>query len=149
MTDEQLDKIEWLNRAFRIDKKVTALLAVQEQNRSLACRCTASYENDGTSSGSHSNSQEAILHKICDGSIEIQQMIDYLADVRKEIFDTISSVGDDDLEAILFQRYLAYKSIQEIAESMHYDRKTIQRKHAKALDKISNKIANIVDINVK
>ena len=145
MTEEQLKKIDWLNRAFRADQKVNALIAVQEQNKSLACRCTATYGGDGSTSGSHTNSQEAILHKICDQSIEIDFLIDHLADMRKEIGNVIATVGDDELEAILYQRYLAYKSIQEIADSMHYDRKTIQRKHVKSLDKIEN----IVDDDVK
>ena len=33
MTQEQLDKIEWLNRAFHADLKANALMAAQEQER--------------------------------------------------------------------------------------------------------------------
>ncbi|MDO5559408.1 MAG: hypothetical protein Q4F95_07385 [Oscillospiraceae bacterium] len=130
MTEEQLQKVDWLNRAFRTDQKVSALIAVQKQNKSLACRCTAVYDNN-----EHMN-QEEILHKICDDSMRIDKLIDELIDTRKEIYSTITAVGDDELEAILYHRYLAYMSIQQIADIMHYDRKTIQRKHIKALDKI-------------
>ena len=35
MTIEQLDKIEWLTRAFHADLKANALLAVQEQERKM------------------------------------------------------------------------------------------------------------------
>lgn len=136
MTEEQLNKVDWLNRAFRADQKINALIAVQEQNKSLACRCTASYEHDGGSGGSHRNSQEAIIHKICDQSVEIDFLIDHLADVRKEIGDTIATVGDDELQAILNYRYLAYKNMQDIADLMHYDKSTVQRKHKKAIEKI-------------
>lgn len=113
------------------------MIAVQEQNKSIACRCTAAYDNDGTTSRSHSNSQEAILHKICDDSIKINQMIDYLADVRNEIFSAISAIGDDELETVLLHHFLAYKTWEQTAECMGYDVRTIRRKKIKAIDKMS------------
>ena len=33
MTEEQLKKIDWLNRAFHADLKANALMAAQEQER--------------------------------------------------------------------------------------------------------------------
>lgn len=137
MTIEQLKKIDWLNRAFRADQKINALIAVQKQNKSLACRCTATYSSDGSTPGSHTNSQEAILHKICDDSIKFNQMIDYLADVRNEIFSAISAIGDDELETVLLHHFLAYKTWEQTAECMGYDVRTIRRKKIKAIDKMS------------
>ncbi|MCQ2464370.1 MAG: DUF1492 domain-containing protein [Oscillospiraceae bacterium] len=139
MTDEQLEKIAYLNRAFHADNKIKALEATRKQNKSIAERCTASYENSGGSSGSHDNSQERILHQICDDDMKITQMFHDLVECRRDIQNAIACVQNDELETILNMRYLAYMSVQQIADELHYDKRTILRKHLKAIDQIAIK----------
>jgi len=119
MTIEQLDKIEWLNRAFRADLKANALMAVQEQERKMMLRFGV---------GEEKISSEAI-----------DDVIDRLIDVRVEISNAIAEINDCELEAILNYRYLAYKNMQDIADLMHYDKSTVQRKHKKAIEKLLSK----------
>ena len=119
MTIEQLDKIEWLNRAFRADLKANALMAVQEQERKMMLRFGVDEEKI---------SSEAI-----------DDVIDRLIDVRVEISNAIAEINDCELEAILNYRYLAYKNMQDIADLMHYDKSTVQRKHKKAIEKLLSK----------
>lgn len=136
MTDEQLEKIAYLNRAFYADNKIKALEAVRLRNKSIAERCTASYENSGGTSGGHENSQERILHQICDDDLKIAEQIDNLLNCRRDVQTAIAEVKNDEYETILYMRYLAYMGMQEIADTLHYDRKTITRKHLSALDKV-------------
>lgn len=117
MTIEQLDKIEWLNRAFHADLKANALMAVQEQERKMMLSLGVG--------------EEKISSKAIDDAI------DRLIDVRVEISNAIAGINDCELEAILNYRYLAYKSMQNIADLMHYDKSTVQRKHKKAIEIIS------------
>ena len=119
MTTEQLDKIGWLNRAFRADLKANALMAVQEQERKMMLRLGVG--------------EEKISSKAID------DVIDRLIDVRVEISNAIDSLNDYEYEAILNYRYLAYKSMQDIADLMHYDKSTVQRKHKKAIEKLLSK----------
>lgn len=114
MTIEQLEKIEWLNRAFRADLKANALMAVQEQERKMVLSLGVN--------------EEKIKSKMID------DVIDELVDVRVEISDAIDSLNDYEYEAILNYRYLAYKNMQDIADLMHYDKSTVQRKHKKAIE---------------
>ena len=118
MTEEQLKKIDWLNRAFHADLKANALMAVQEQERKTMLSLGVS--------------EEKISSKAID------DVIDRLIDVRVEISNAIVGINDCELEAILNYRYLAYKNMQDIADLMHYDKSTVQRKHKKAIDKISH-----------
>lgn len=134
MTDEQLEKIKWLNRAFYADNKIKSLEEVQKKNRSIAERCTASYENTGGSSGTHDNSQEKIIHQICDDDMKISEQLEELRRCRTDIQRAITAIHNDELETILNMRYLAYMHVQDIADTLHYDRQTIHRKHKKALD---------------
>lgn len=136
MTEEQMKKILWLNRAFYADNKIKALEAVREKNRSLAVKCSTGYENDGSTSGTHENNHEKILHEICDNDIAIKTELNNLIRIRSEIFNAIKSLDNDELETILNMRYLGYMNMQQIADKLHYERKTIQRKHKVALDKM-------------
>lgn len=135
LTEEQMEKINWLNRAFYADNMIKALEAIRERNKSIAERCTASYDSNG-SSGSYANSQETIIHTICDDNIRIQKQLDELIICRAEIKEAIEGIGNAELVTIMNMRYLAYMKPYQIAEALHYDRKTIQRKHKTALDLI-------------
>ena len=121
MTIEQLDKIEWLNRAFRADLKANALMAVQEQERKMMLSLGVG--------------EEKISSKAID------DVIDRLIDVRVEISNAIAGINDCELEAILNYRYLAYKNMQDIADLMHYDKSTVQRKHKKAIEKMCHALS--------
>lgn len=118
MTVEQLEKIEWLNRAFRAGQKASALLAVQSQNHRLIKK--------------YGINDERMLIE----SRVIDNAIDEMIDMRLEISRAISSIEDLELVAILNYRYLAYKNMQDIADLMHYDKSTVQRKHKKAIEKL-------------
>lgn len=136
MTEEQAEMVRWLNRALYADNKIKALEAVRDKNRALAAKCSISYENDGSAAGTHENKHEKILHEICDNNVAIKAELDNLVGVRSEIFNAISSLNNDELETILNMRYLGYMNMQQIADKLHYERKTIQRKHITALDKL-------------
>ncbi|MDE7121459.1 MAG: hypothetical protein K2O42_04790 [Oscillospiraceae bacterium] len=67
-----------------------------------------------------------------------QQELEKLARTRQEISDNIAQVPDLELRAILERKYLACQTMAQIAEAMHFDLRTIQRKHKKALDFLKN-----------
>lgn len=136
MTIQQLEMINHLNQAFYLDKRINSLIAEKDENISIATRCTANYGGDGGSNPSKTNSQEKVLWRIAEQEQEITDKIDKLVGIREDISRLIGSVDDIDEQSILSYRYLSYKSITEIADMMHYDRKTIQRKHKSSLDKI-------------
>lgn len=135
MTSEQDRVSKWLNRARDIDDAVKALEEVRMRNKSLAERCTVSYGGVGTS-GTHENSQEKIIHMICDNDTEIRNQLETLCSARQEIAKAIDSLEDSKLTTILRMRYLAYKKTYEIAEEIGVDIKTVSRRHKKALDEI-------------
>ena len=138
MNTKQLEVIAFLNKAFHLEKNITALVAVHESNISLAERCTASYENSGAGRAiNNENSQENIIHKIIDLSAKINNEIDKLIDARNEVSELINTLDNAEYKAILTRRYLLYQSMQEIADVMNYSGKTIQRKHKQAIDNIT------------
>lgn len=142
MTEEQIETSRWLDRARNTDNVIKALEAVHCKDKSIAERCTVLYDSEGGSSGSGDNSVERAVHQLCDDSLKICRRIDELRNIRHEITDVIESVDDPELKTVLYMRYLAYMRMHEIAEVTGCDRKTVQRRHLRALDIVSVKIRN-------
>ena len=141
MTVEQLETINYLNKAFYLNKRIDALIAEKKENEHIAMKCTANYDNDGSTNPSKGNSQEKILIKIAEQENEIDCFIDKLVDIRKDISNQINSLETMDEQTVLSLRYLSYMTIEEIAETMHYHRNTIQNKHNSAIKNIVLKCA--------
>ncbi|MGN0614199.1 MAG: sigma factor-like helix-turn-helix DNA-binding protein [Porcipelethomonas sp.] len=47
---------------------------------------------------------------------------------------------DYEIEAIFNYRYLDYLTMEEIAKEMHYDERTIRRKHNNSIEKLSGNV---------
>lgn len=133
MTTEQLAKIQWLNRAFHAEKNYKAWLAKLERDRSIAERLTRS--TDGTGSPSDNGTETALI-RLADTEQRTQERLQELVRIREEITVVIEAVPDLDAQTILIRHYLAYETFEQIAERMHYDERTIRRKHLKALEKV-------------
>lgn len=141
MTEEQLKKIRWLNRAFHAEKSYKAWVAKLERDRSIAKRITRGLESTGGGSpGGAGNNTEDALIRLADTERGVQDRLRALAGIREEITQAIITVEDYDMQAILVRHYLAYETFDVIAERMHYDKRTIQRKHKAAIDKIDNDV---------
>lgn len=132
MTEDQKAKIAWLNRAFHADKQAKAWLAKLERDRSLAERLSRG-SSSGTPAG---NGTETALIRLAQTEEETQEKLRGLVRIREEITAAVRSVADPDMQAILVRHYLAYQTFERIAEEMHYNERTIQRKHKAALDKV-------------
>ncbi len=138
MTLEQMETSAWLNRAFYKDKKVRALRSLLERDRARAQGLTVNYVGvDKGRSDSRENGVETAM-QICAETSEAydKALCEYNA-MRREVSQVINGMRDDELEAIFIYRYLDGLSMEEIAERMHYDSRTILRKHKIGLDKLS------------
>lgn len=133
MTEEQRRKIAWLNRAFYAEKLAKAYLEKCEREKSLAQRLSRTFSESGSASG---NSTEDALIRLAVTERKTQEKLKELVRIREEITEAIRKIDDGDLQAVLVWRYLNYFTFEQTAEKMHYDKRTIQRKHQKALDKI-------------
>ena len=133
--EERRAKVAWLNRAFHAEKNAKAWMAKLERDRSLAERISRSTSGTGTG-GAQSNTTEDCLIRLAETQEGVQNALRELAGIREEIAAVIRGVDDLDEQTILVRHYLAYEKIDTVAEKMHYEKRTIQRKHNKALEKI-------------
>lgn len=138
MTLEQMETSAWLNRAFYKEKKVRALRSLLERDRARAQGLAVNYEGiDKGHSDGRENGVEAALQICAETSEAYDKALCEYDTIRREVSQVINGMHDDELEAIFIYRYLYGLSMEEIAERMHYDRSTIQRKHKIGLEKVA------------
>ena len=82
------------------------------------------------------HSQQDILAKIMDMEEEINNDIDALVDLKREIKRTIERVENPEYLILLELRYLCFKRWEEIAVMMNYNIRHIYRLHDEALEKL-------------
>ena len=79
---------------------------------------------------------EDIIAKIVDLENEINDDIDKLVDLKAEITTVIKEVDDPELQSLLEQRYLNFRTWEQIAVDMGYNVRHLYRMHDKALKKV-------------
>lgn len=136
MTEEQIEKTVWLNRAFRAKHAIGALESVRNEKRSMAALCGMDYENDGSTNGSGENRQEQKNINLCEIDHKIDQARKKLIRIYSEIETVINNVEDIELRTVLTYHYLSYMTWETVAEKMNCSVRTVKYKHKKALDKV-------------
>ena len=137
MTVEQLEKIAWLNRAYYADIKLNSLISQRYKLRELTQRVSICYEgNSKGKSATRKNGAEDALMRLADIERTIDSEVKNLIDVYTEIDRAIKAVDDPVLQTILKRRYLAFETMEQIAEGINYSVRDTKRKHKKALDKV-------------
>ena len=129
MTIDELNTIRKLNKAFYIEKNVEALLEVKKMNEKIMERYKAINDTE-------KETAEETIKNINNLNTKINSNIDSLVNTRNEIADIINSLENEEYKTILTRRYLLYQGMQEIADIMHYDLRSILRKHKTTIQTI-------------
>jgi DNA-directed RNA polymerase specialized sigma24 family protein len=138
MTEQQNELIKWLNRAFYAEKKLKALEHLRESDRERAERITSVLGSNikGKSDTRQNNAENSLIRLACSEE-KYERFLDRYISLREEVEKKISDLHNDELEALFIYRYLDYMTMEKIAEEMHYDERTIKRKHKAGIEKLS------------
>ena len=128
---------EYLQQAYRIDRKIKLDIEKQSAMRSSLFGKAVSYESDGTQHTPHGNGIEAAMLRVLEYEERINAEIDRLTDTRLKIEQVINLVPDDTQREVLTRRYLLYQKWEYIAVEMNYNIKWIFKLHGKALSKLT------------
>lgn len=138
MNEQQSELIKWLKRAFYAEKKLKALEHLRESDRERAERITSVLGgNVKGKSDTRQNTVENSLIRLACSEEKYERFLDRYVSIREEVEKKISDLHNDELEALFIYRYLDYMTIEKIAEEMHYDERTVRRKHKDGLEKMS------------
>lgn len=129
---------EYLGQAYRIDQRINSKLEQVASLRELATKAsTPAYSETPPSGTRNIHPMEGIVVKIIDLEREINEDIDTLVDLKREITGVIKSIKNPEYQTLLELRYLCFRSWEQIAVTMGYSLQHIFRLHDKALNTIT------------
>lgn len=113
---EKSDAQLYLRQVEKIDSIIANKLIEQRQWKDIAMGITANMGGERVqSSGSQSKMADAV-EKCVDMEREIDSLVDKLISTKKEVISTIEQLDSPIEYCVLHERYIQFKSLQEIAD---------------------------------
>ena len=131
---------EYLAQAFRLDQRINSKLEQVSKLRSMAMKATGSFQAERISGTKQHSPMESSLVKVIDLEYEINDDIDRLVDLKREMATLIERVNDPSQRLLLEMRYLCGNTWEDIAQKMGYDLRWVYRLHGKALQEVAGKM---------
>ncbi len=130
------EKRIYLEQAYRIDQRINCKMEQVSSLHSLATKATSTITDMPGSPTRNIHKMEDIITKIVDLENEINDDIDKLVDLKAEITTVIKEEDEPEMQSLLEQRYLNFRTWEQIAVDMGYNVRHLYRMHDKALKKV-------------
>ena len=127
----------YLGQARFLDMRIKSKIQQIDSLRELATSCTAVLSDMPRNPNHRASKVESCVMKIIEVQEGLQDDINALVELKKEIMATIHAVEDVELQTLLEKRYLCFLSWERIAVEMHYSIQHIYRMHEMALDAVT------------
>ena len=128
---------EYLGQAYRIDQRINSKLEQVASLRALATKATSTLSDTLQGGSRNVQAMEATIVKIVDLENEINEDIDTLVDLKREIVGVIKHIQNPEYQTLLELRYLCFYSWEKVAVEMEYDLRYMHKLHRKALEQCS------------
>lgn len=125
---------EYLLQAFRLDQRINSKLEQIVSLRDLATKATSTLSDMPHSPNRNTGSMENSICKMIDLESEINNDIDELVDLKREIVFFIRDIHNPEYQTLLELRYLCFISWEQIAVNMGYELRYLYKIHGRALE---------------
>ena len=129
---------EYLMQAYRIDQRINSKLEQIASLHDLATKATVTYSDMPRNPNKGKSKIEDAIIKIMELEDEINHDIDRLVDLKTDITHLIKNLDSHEYQIILEQRYLCFKSWEQIAVEMGYSIQHTFRLHDAALTELES-----------
>ena len=126
----------YLSQSLRLNQRINSKLEQIQSLRELATKCTPFLTGMPKTPNQDGSLMADTVLKITDLEKELQKDIDRLVDLKKEIMAVVKAVDNMECQTLLEQRYLCFKSWEQIAVDMGYNVRHVYRLHDEALQKV-------------
>ena len=127
---------EYLSQAYRLDKRINSKLDQIASLSELATKCTSTLTGLPRNPNRGGSAVADAIGNVIDLQVEINNDIDRLVDLKRELVKVIKAVDNTEHQLLLELRYLCFKTWEQIAVEMGYDLRWLYRIHGKALDEV-------------
>lgn len=135
---------EYLAQAYRIDQRINSKLEQIISLRDLSTKATSKLSDMPGSATRNVRSMEGIIVKMVDLENEINEDIDILIDLKKEIMGFIKNIDNPEQQTLLELRYLCFKTWEQISVDMGYSIQNAYKVHDRALENMNIKNKKII-----
>ena len=139
--DSVMSAKEYLSQAMYIDQRINSKLQQVESLRSLTRKVTASYDGETVFHTRNVTSLEDTIFRLMEAEEELNRQIDELVVLKMDISRMINRVRNESLRLILEKRYLCFLQWDQIAAEMHYSRRWVLKRHARAVEVVDKLMA--------
>jgi|SRR3712207_1237409 len=129
---------EYLNQSYRLDQRISSNLIEIERLKEMSLSVSAiCYDREVVQTTRNTEAYFVkCLAKIDELRCEIDEEVKLMVELKKQIRDTIMSVGNTDEKMVLVYRYIQNHTWEQIGEKLNADARTIRRWHGKAIQKV-------------
>lgn len=127
---------EYLSQAYYIDREIDSKIEIMDKLNALAMKTTPTMSDMPGSPNRNIHKTEDIIVKIMDLENEITERIDYLVDLKRDIYVLINKVKNPDYRMLLELRYLCFRKWEEIAVEMNMEISWVHKLHKRALSSV-------------
>lgn len=124
---------EYLMQAYRIDQRINSKLEQIAALHDLATKATVTFSDMPRNPNKGKSKIEDAIIKIMELEDEINHDIDKLVDLKTDITHLIKNLDSHEYQIILEQRYLCFKSWEQISVDLGYSIQHTFRLHDAAL----------------
>lgn len=125
---------EWLNRCWKLEQEINALIEAQQRALDMATCVSVRYDRERVQQ--QSKGPENAMASYAEYSRMLDERIDELVEMKQEILQAINCIDNEIQRAILVERYINHKKWEEIIKNINYAERNIYKLHAEALKKI-------------
>lgn len=129
------EKITYLKRYRTIDALINRKIEECQKWRDVALKITPTL-SDMPKAHNGTNQTEIAVEHIIEIEREINESIDELVKIRKNIEKALAAIKDDTYRRLLEYRYIDGMTWEQIAIEMHYSYQWICKLHGRALLKL-------------
>ena len=127
---------EYLNQAFTLDNRINGKLEQVSALHALATKATQTLSDMPPSGTRNVQRMEDIICKIIWLEDSINDDIDQLVDLKREIMTMVKGIDSTVYQTLLEQRYLGCKTWKQIAADLGYELRWMHRLHTQALQEV-------------
>ena len=137
---------EYLSRLRSLELRMSANASEIESLQTLATHITSAINSDGIhTTGMTSDKLGNCVSRIVDLQREINEDIDNLEIVRREIIDSLEKVTNSQYRELLRMRYVSGMTFEEIAVQMDMSWRWTVKLHGRALQEFSEKNKKVLE----
>ncbi len=128
---------EYLSQAFHLDQFINSKLMQVQSYRELATKTTSVIADARRADSPELQRTAELVARIVDAEAEINEAIDELVDLKREIAHVIGEVENRECRLLLELRYLCFQPWEQIAVALGYSIQHTYRMHGLALDAVN------------